>query len=173
MKHDVIDVLEFLTAQHAEIDSLIERLSDAPSNRTPIFVELGDRLAAHAAAEEHVFYPAVLSDETAELLRESVEEHLSIKRLLADMLALDPDAPEDRLTFDAKLEVLREQLEHHAHEEEEKELFPMVRAATTADERAAIGNEVVAMFEQMMEYEPRRGVPAETANAAALPPMHQ
>ena len=39
------------------------------------------------------------------------------------------------------------------------------------DELAALGNEMLAMFEMLMEREPRRSVPAETGEAAELHPV--
>ena len=110
-------------------------------------------------------YPAVMTDRTSEQLHEAVEEHLAIKRILADMLELDSDDEE----FFAKLAVLKEEVSHHAHEEEEDKLFPILRRELTADELSALGNEVLAMFEAIIGSEPRFHVPEETAEAAQLP----
>src|SRR5436309_14531714 len=93
---DTIDVLEILESQHSEVDELIEQLEDGTGDRAELFAELADKLAAHSAVEEKIFYPAAMDQSTSELLHESVEEHLAVKRLLADMLELDPDADEDR-----------------------------------------------------------------------------
>lgn len=164
---NTLDVLEILTSQHAEVDELIEKLEGGNGDRAALFARLADKLAAHAAVEEKIFYPAVMMPETSELLHESVEEHLEIKRMLADMLALDPGADEDE--FNAKLNVLKENVSHHAHEEEERKLFPRLRKLLGTDERAALGNEVLAMFEAMIEHQPRFQVPDETQTAAALP----
>ncbi|MBL9013368.1 MAG: hypothetical protein JNL83_04280 [Myxococcales bacterium] len=41
----------------------------------------------------------------------------------------------------------------------------------SADELAALGNEMPAMCEDLMDEEPRRNVPAETAEAAELQPI--
>jgi len=99
------------------------------------------------------------------MLHESVEEHLAIKRVLADLLTMDLDDDE----FDAKLSVLKEEVSHHAHEEEEDKLFPMLRKSMDADELAGLGNELLAMFEQLIGGNPRLQVPKETAEAAPLP----
>src|ERR1043165_2730412 len=69
------------------------------------FAELANKLAAHAAVEEQLFYPAVMVKETNELLHEAVEEHLAVKRVLADMLMLRVDEP----SFKAQLAVLKEE----------------------------------------------------------------
>jgi hemerythrin superfamily protein len=164
---NALDVLEILSSQHSEVDDLIEKLERGEGGRAALFAELADKLAAHAAVEEQIFYPAAMTEATSELLHESVEEHLEIKRMLADMLALDPDA--DQEPFTAKLRVLKENVSHHAHEEEEGKLFPRLRKVLGADDRAALGNEVLAMFEALIERQPRFQVPRETEDAAALP----
>jgi hemerythrin superfamily protein len=161
------DILELLTSQHAEVDLLVERLESGEGDRRALFMELADKLAAHATVEEKIFYPAVMAKQTEELLHESVEEHLSIKRVLADMLTMRLD--ED--TFEAKLSVLKEHVSHHAHEEEEGKMFPILRKIMSGDERAALGNEVLAMFETLMQSHPAKNVPAETQAAAPLPPV--
>jgi hemerythrin superfamily protein len=163
----IVNVLDLLESQHREVDALLAQLESGRGDRAAAFRSLADKLAAHATVEEKIFYPGVMRANTEDMLHESVEEHLAIKRLLADMLDLDPAA--DRDTFDAKLSVLKENVSHHAHEEEETKLFPIVRKAMTTDELAALGNEVLAMFEDLIAHEPRRNIPAETDHAAALP----
>lgn len=166
MKDDTIDALEMLRMQHKEVEDLIGKIEKAndPSKKMALFVELADKVAAHSTIEEKIFYPAVNADKTRELLVESVEEHLSVKRILADMLALDVEDEH----FDAKLSVLKEQIRHHAHDEEEDMLFPKVRKLMSKDELAALGNEMMAMFEQLLERSPRKNVPAETAAPAPI-----
>ena len=165
--NNTLDVLEILESQHTEVDELFDKLEGGGGDRAGLFSQLADKLAAHATVEEKIFYPAAMEKSTSDILHESVEEHLEIKRMLADMLALDPNSDEDE--FEAKLSVLKENVSHHAHEEEEGKLFPKLRKSMTEDERAAIGNEVLAMFESLIEEEPRRNVPNETAEAAPLP----
>jgi len=164
-KDTTTDVLELLEAQHKEVDELIARLEQGEGDRRALFTELADKLAAHASAEEKVFYPAVMTNDTSDLLHESVEEHLSIKRVLADLIAMNVDD----VSFKASLSVLKEQVSHHAHEEEEQKLFPKLRAAMTRDERAALGNEFLVAFEQLMQSHPYKNVPNETQAAAQLP----
>jgi hemerythrin superfamily protein len=159
------DVLEILSAQHREVDLLFKQLDEHSGNRRVLFNELADLLAAHAAIEEQLFYPTVMAKATEDMLRESVEEHLSIKRMLVDLMALRVDDPE----FDAKLEVLKEQVSHHAHEEEEGHLFPQVKSLLSLDERAALGNELLVKFDELVATHPRKHVPQEIDAAAELP----
>lgn len=166
-KVNTTNALELLMSQHEEVELLIEQIEDTDdlSEKSVLFEALADQLAAHATIEEKLFYPAVMDESTRELLVESTEEHLSVKRLLADMMELSPEDEH----FDAKLCVLRDQVVHHAHEEEEAQLFPLVRRLFDEDELAALGNEMLAMSEGLIEKgEPRRSVPSETREAAPL-----
>jgi Hemerythrin HHE cation binding domain len=161
------DALDLLTAQHTAVDKLVEKLESktiATAQKRASFIELADNLAAHVAIEEKIFYPAALAKKTEDMLLEATEEHLQIKRVLADMLELDV---EDQ-RFDAKLSVLKEELEHHAHEEEEGKLFPKLRTLLSRDELQALGGEMLAMFETLMTQEPRKNVPEETRKPAPL-----
>lgn len=165
---DTIDALELLTMQHDEVEMLIEQIedNDDADDKAELFRELADKLAAHSTMEEKLFYPSVMDESTEELLLESTEEHLAVKRVLADMLAMDVE--DER--FDAKLSVLKEQVRHHARDEEEGELFPKIRRAFSQDELAALGNECMALFEALLERgEPRMNVPRELRQAAPLP----
>ena len=160
------DALELLTSQHDEVDELfamIEKTDDA-ERKQAYFEELADKLAAHAKIEEVLFYPAVNAKSTHEIVVESTEEHLSIKRVLADLLELDVEDEQ----FDAKLKVMKEQVEHHARVEEEGELFPKVKKLLDKEGLAALGGEMLSMFETLLDTEPRRNVPAETAEAAPI-----
>ena len=165
---DTLDVLELLEDQHTEVDQLIAQLERGRGDRAALFAELADKLAAHATVEEKIFYPAAMAPNTSELLHESVEEHLTVKRLLADMMEMDPD--DEDVEFDETLALLKDEVSHHAHDEEEGKLFPKLRRMMTEDERAGLGNEVLAMFESLIDQEPRREVPRETAEPAPLPP---
>ena len=162
---DTIDALELLRSQHEEVEELIAQIERADGDhKAELFTELADKLAAHSAIEEKLFYPTVKARQTEDLLRESVEEHLAVKRILCDMLELDCGDDE----FDAKLVVMKEEIRHHAHDEEEDQLFPQVERLLSPDERAALGNELCAMFEELLVQEPRRQVPSETDHAARL-----
>jgi len=160
------DALSILMSQHEEVDELIEKIegSDDPDAKSELFQTLADKIAAHSTIEEKLFYPSVMSDETQDLLLESTEEHLVVKRTLADMLELDPD--DER--FDAKLAVVKESLDHHAHEMEEGQLFPLVQKLLSADELEALGGELLAFSEALLERQPRQQIPAETREAARL-----
>jgi hemerythrin superfamily protein len=163
---ETINALELLTQQHDEVDELISQIEDSEdaAEKQQLFEDLADKLAAHATIEEKLFYPSVMTDDTEDQLLEATEEHLAIKRVLADMLAME--VTDDR--FDAKLVVLKEEVRHHARDEEEGKLFPKLRKMFSQDELAGLGNELLAMFEELLEEAPRNEVPMQTREAAPL-----
>ena len=99
-----MNAIDLLEQQHREVEALFEKIEEG-TNKEESFTKLADSLAAHFSIEEKTFYPAAYKDETEDMLREAVEEHLSIKRVLTDILAVGLDDP----TFDAKIKVLQEQ----------------------------------------------------------------
>ena len=156
--------IEMLESQHREVEDLFEAFEEAEdaAEKQAVFFEIADKLAVHAAIEEKHFYPAAKAKDTEDLLRQAAEDHLSVKRLLAELLALD--AKDE--TFEAKVSVLKEQVEHHV-EEEEDELFPKVEKALDKTILEALEQEMVATQEEILaKGNPRDQVPSETGEAA-------
>jgi hemerythrin superfamily protein len=161
-----MNAVDLLLSQHRAVEKLFSKIESAkdPGKRETLFEEIADSLAMHAAIEEHQFYPAVKAKRTEDILLESLEEHLGIKRVLADLLKIDSKDE----TFDAKIKVLKEQVEHHV-EEEETDLFPKVRKLFDAETLEALGQEMSAEQSELEAAgEPRRSIPAETEEAAPL-----
>jgi len=161
-----MDAVELLKRQHQEMERGLARVLDTenPADKKTRFAALADLLTVHIASEEQVFYPAVKAARTEDILLESLEEHLSLKRLLADLLDLDPAEQ----TFEPKFKVLKEQAEHH-HEEEEEHLFPKVSKLLDAGARNTLGEEMLALQKKLTRQgEPREQVVNETDTAAPL-----
>lgn len=160
-----MNAIELLKTQHEEAKGLFKKIEKAEDDeKQDLFERLADALAVHATIEEKQFYPATRNARTEEMLQEAVEEHLSAKRLIADLLEMIPDDPQ----FDAKVAVLKEQVEHHI-EEEEEDLFPKVRKMLEADELEDLGVVMEDMAEDLKtEGAPRESVPAETGSAPPL-----
>lgn len=161
-----MNAVELLIDQHRQIESRMREWmsSDDAARRAVLFAEVGDHLTVHMASEERVFYPAVKAARTEDVLLESLEEHLSLKRLLADLVALDVG---DK-TFEPKFEVLKEQTEHH-HREEEDDLFPKVRRMLDGARLDALGDEMLALQKSLRRAgDPREAVAEQTDRAAPL-----
>ena len=160
-----MDAIELLESQHREVKALFQKCERANGEaKRQLFEKIADALAVHAAIEEKHFYPATRSARTEELLQEAVEEHLSVKRIVADLLEMDPAEAQ----FDPKIKVLQEQVEHHV-EEEEGELFPRVRKLLSEDELFDLGVVMEDMADDLKAGgAPREAVPGETGEAAPL-----
>ena len=161
-----MNAIDLLKQQHDLVDDLFDQIEQADASEKEIlFDELADNLAGHAAIEEHVFYPAVYAGETRAILNEAVEEHLAIKRLIADLMDLTPEDEQ----FDAKLTVLREQVKHHV-KEEEKELFPKAKKELGKEKLLQLGAEMQGLFTKEMAEGAAYKVPDQTSQAAQISP---
>jgi hemerythrin superfamily protein len=162
-----MDAITLLKKQHAEVKSLFAqfRKTDDPDKQQKLFDQIADNLAAHCEIEEKIFYPSVFLDDTEGQLKEAVEEHLSAKRVIADLLGMEPSDTQ----FAAKVKVLSDLIDHHVMEEQ-NELFPTVREEVGAKELKALGGQMETMFDNLLKANPRKQVPAQTRSAAKLPP---
>src|SRR5512133_899719 len=100
-----MNAVELLEKQHREVEDLFDEFEEAGERATKtkerLCREISDKLAVHAEIEEKLFYPEAKQENTEEILRESVEEHLAMKRILADLLETEPDDEQ----FDARVKV--------------------------------------------------------------------
>ena len=161
-----MSAINLLESQHREVEKLFSQFEKVRNSeqKTRIFEEIADKLAVHAAIEEHHFYPGVKAKRTEDILLESVEEHLTIKRKLADLMKMDSSDKK----FDAAMKTLKEEVEHHV-EEEEGDLFPKVKKLLSKDDLDALEQTMVAEQQELEETgQPRTGIPAETTEAAPI-----
>jgi len=115
------DAIALLKTDHAAVKGLFEKegkLKKQDGEKKPnLFNQIKAALEVHAAIEEEIFYPAVKkarSEHVKDEVREAYEEHKQIKSLLAQVSSITP-ADE---TYDMKIKVLKEDVEHHVKEEE-------------------------------------------------------
>jgi hemerythrin superfamily protein len=159
------DAAHVLKQQHDDTRKLFQELAEAQGEaRRSTFLKLADALAAHATVEERLVYPEMARhDETGDLARDAVEEHLVVKRLLADML-------ESNLSdevFDAKCRVLEDEVTRHV-EEEEAILLPRAQRMLGRPRMAELGEELRRTFAELMQHEPRRNLPREAEGGPIL-----
>ena len=152
-----MNAIDMLDQQHNAVERLFEEVDEAKGDeKQALFDELADSLAVHTMIEEKHFYPALEAEDTEDLLARSRQEHLEMKRALAELLTLE--AEDER--FDAKLSVLREEVERHV-EEERNETFPQAERLLDDDQLDALGQEMLATMAELMQGDPRYEVPAE------------
>ena len=130
-KHDAIVLLK---QDHAEVKKMFnqyEKLAKKEDIEGKVMIanKICAELVAHTMIEEEIFYPATreaIQDD--DMLNEAKVEHDSAKDLIMQIQTMDPEDP----MYDAKVKVLGEYINHHV-EEEETEMFPMVRESKKID----------------------------------------
>jgi hemerythrin superfamily protein len=159
-----MNAIDMLTTQHrgmeAAFGAALELDGDA---RREKFEQAADILMSHVAIEERHFFPAIKAKRTEDSVLEMLEEHLSLKRLVADLLELSSDD----IHYTPKLHVLKEQAEHH-HKEEEKELFPIVKKLLSKEELEALGDLMFEAQRNLLPNEPRKRAQQENKVASEL-----
>lgn len=146
---------DLLKRQHAEVKELFEKLGRAePAYKPGLRTEIADALAAHAAIEQELFYPAAgeaLGD--VPILCECLEEHGVIEFCLVKLLGSSPRL--DVRSFDAKATVLMECVLHHVAEEE-NDLFKRVEEAMDEESLVRLGSQLKKRFEECKEMGHRK-----------------
>lgn len=147
-----MDATRLLEKDHAAVKALFKQYEKAGdrafSTKAGLVASMKAELDAHAAIEEEIFYPAVKaarSEDARETVREGVEEHAIIKRLLGE---LDEMKPEDE-QYDAKVKVLTETVEHHAGEEED-EMFAEARRLFSKERLEELGVQMETRKESLL-----------------------
>ena len=139
-----MEATTLLKQDHDKVRSLLnefEAQADGDGRaKRELFEEIRNELEIHSAIEEEIFYPAVKAlrtEEAEEIVDESIEEHGVVKRLLDELDATDTDDE----TFDAKMKVLKENVEHHADEEED-EMFPEAKSGLESGRLEELGRKM-------------------------------
>lgn len=128
-----VDAFDLLTDDHRlvreyfqHIESVSHTSTAADRHRKPDLIrQLCDELEIHTTIEEEIFYPAVRAafKETDDSLVDHAEhEHAQAKALIAELRGMGPDDAR----ADAVLRQLREAVEHHVRDEEER-MFTLAR----------------------------------------------
>ena len=136
-----MDVIDVLIEDHRKAQELFEALGINVGDRTALANQLVQELRQHTAAEEEVVYPAMreAAPDLGDQIDEGVEEHRQVKELLGALEGMSSDAS----GFDDLVGQIRDNVEHHV-EEEEGEVFPRFRQASSDDERMELGRRVEA-----------------------------
>lgn len=141
---------DLLQKDHEAVKKLFsefDKLGDTShKKRSSLAEQICEELRIHAAIEEEIFYPAVKSvrDKEAKFdVEEALQEHKQVKAAIADIMAIKGAEP----AFGAKMKVLKEDVEHHA-EEEEKEMFKEARKLGN-DRLEKLGEELQAKKEKL------------------------
>lgn len=133
------DPFSLLKQDHRTVEELFKQLEEGTGDRNQLFRQLKSELELHTQIEETIFYPALKNDEeTRDIVLEAFEEHKGVKTLLQEMDTLSKQ--DER--WDAKLKVLKENVEHHV-EEEEGEMFQKAKDVLSEEEQEKLGEQML------------------------------
>lgn len=137
------NAIDLLKEDHEKVRELFKKVESSEESRHPaLFERIKTELDVHTHIEETNFYPALIAKgdkELVDIVREGIEEHRQAKMFLREIDALSGDS----FKFEPKLKVLIEDIEHHA-DEEEAEMFPLVKRQFEAAELESMAAEMAA-----------------------------
>lgn len=169
------DALQLLADDHREIDRLIAECAASESllDKVSTVERLCLALTIHAQIEEELFYPALRQAGVGRGdLDEAVVEHLTVRRLIADLESAGVDDP----LVDAKVRVLGDYVRRHVAEEE-AQMFEAARASLDlsvlgqrlAARKAELCREAALNLKARLRTAgPARGLPGPFRAASAL-----
>ena len=138
-----MNALELLKNDHDKVDKLFQKVEATDeSEHRALFEQIKEELEVHTHIEETIFYPRMKEEgdqELKDIVLEGIEEHRQAKMFLRELEALQDDSEK----FEPKLKVLKEDIEHHV-QEEEGEMFPMIREQIDAGVLEDMGEEMAA-----------------------------
>ena len=153
-----MDALSLLREDHQKVKKLMAEIEKTTERgvktREELFGKLLTELTIHEQIEEQIFYPEVKEKATTkqleELVTESYEEHHFVDTVKAEI----QDTPFEAEEWAAKFKVMKENVEHHAFDEEEGKMFPKVRKAFSKAELEDMGTRMAELKQQLMENAP-------------------
>jgi len=140
------DAIQLLKADHREVERLFRDFQKAAGDERKMQLagKICTAFMVHAQIEEELVYPTsrdFLKDD--EIVNEAVVEHHAAKDLVEQIRGMRAS---DEM-FDARMQVLQEQIEHHV-KEEETEYFPRLQKSDM--DLKSIGREITARKKELM-----------------------
>ena len=149
------DALALLKEDHHKVEKLFKDYESAKGDgrKEKLARQISLELTIHTTIEEEIFYPACKGKIDEDKLKEAYVEHDAAKLLMAEIEAGSGQSDD---YFDAKVQVLGEEIDHHVKEEED-ELFPEVRKADI--DTKALGQQLAERKRELMKEYKADGVP--------------
>lgn len=151
------DALQLLADDHRLVEQLFEKYENARSAsvQAKIVRQICEELTIHTMVEEQVFYPAVRDAVEGDMMDEAQVEHDSAKALILSLQRAEPGEE----FYEAKVSVLKEQVEHHVYEEERQRGSMFAQVRKTDVDLDALGQEMAALKQQLQEQAKAGGLP--------------
>lgn len=154
---DALDAIQLLTKDHREVESLFKQFEKASGDgdKEQLARRICTELKVHAMIEEEIFYPALRGKIDDDDIDEAYVEHDGAKVLINDIEAGSPD---DHF-YQAKVKVLKEEIEHHIKEEESESDNIFSQARKTDVDLDALGAQMAARKAELMRTAETQGLP--------------
>ena len=157
-----MDATHLLAEDHRKVEELFEQFEKASGDgrKEKIARQICTELKVHTMIEEEIFYPAIRGKIEDDDLDEAYVEHDGAKVLINEIEAGGPDEH----FYDAKVKVLKEQIEHHVKEEERQSGTLFSQARKTDVDLVMLGEQMAARKVELMQMAETTGLPpAQTA----------
>jgi hemerythrin-like domain-containing protein len=137
-----VNAIELLETDHRKVKKLLEELDETTERgvktREELLGKIRKEMIVHETVEEEVFYPTLEEHpKTEDLVKEAFQEHHVADVIFEELARLEPSDD----MWGAKATVLKESIEHHIKEEEER-LFPLARRILGETELEELGSEI-------------------------------
>jgi hemerythrin superfamily protein len=143
------NAVELLKADHERVHSLFEDYETAGGeDKIAIADKIMKELEIHTAIEEEIFYPAFKEKsgkEGQDQVAEALEEHQSVKTVLKELKAMEPDDD----SFDSTFQDMMHDVQHHV-QEEESDMLPLAEEIL-GDALDELGTEMTRRKHDLME----------------------
>jgi Hemerythrin HHE cation binding domain len=143
----VFDLAQLIVAEHHVIAELMQALATDREDRFQLAHQLIDALAAHTAAEQQIFYPALrdIVPGGADMANQDQADHQAMR---ASLVTLDTSYPGETAFEDALRELAAELRKHVPVEENEH--LPALRTVIGEDKMLELGR----IYTQVRENTP-------------------
>ena len=157
LKKDAPDAVTLLKDDHRRVEDLFSDFEKAKGDgrKKTIAEKICAELIVHTELEEKIFYPACEGKVDEADLKEAYVEHDSAKVLVAEIAEGGPDDD----YYDAKVKVLKEEVEHHVKEEERRLTGIFSQAKRNGVDMDALGVELAERQEQLFAQIKEKGLP--------------
>ena len=151
------DAIALLKQDHRTVEELFEQFEKASGEgrKQKIAQQICLELSVHAMIEEEIFYPACEGKIDEDDIKEAYVEHDGAKVLINDIEAGSPD---DQF-YEAKVKVLKEEIEHHIKEEEKQSDNIFSQARKTDVDMDALGAQMAERKAELQELARTKGLP--------------
>ncbi len=155
------DAITLLREDHRKVEDLFEQFEKAKGDgrKQKLALEICKELTIHTIIEEEIFYPAIAGKVDEDLLKESLVEHDAAKVLIAE---IEGGEPSDEF-YDAKVQVLKEEIEHHVEEEEKPKEGLFAQTRGTDIDLKGLGERIAMRKEALKQEIKTGGIPAPQA----------